>query len=132
MSYLPIISYILLIPKKKHVELKSFDENCFREVLTRNIKTIEFCCIALCVFNFPQKKAAKIALSVKPEWLQVIYKSVGCVIFCFYDDPNGQKKIGNFDIYKDRMSAYFPKDYADGCTYVDDNSPYASNDRTYE
>ena len=81
---------------------------------------------------FLKKKAAKIALSVKPEWLQVIYKSVGCVIFCFYDDPNARKKISNFDIYKDLMSAYFPKDYAYGCTFVDDNSPYTSNDRTYE
>ena len=30
------------------------------------------------------------------------------------------------------MSAYFPKDYTDGCTFVDDNSSNAANDRSYE
>lgn len=46
---------------------KACYENCLKEILTNNIKDIEFCCKDPDVFNFPQKKAAKKAISLTRE-----------------------------------------------------------------
>ena len=115
-------------------KLKSCYESCLREVLRNNIKTIAFCCIATGIFGFNQKVAAKIALSTTREWLEVNYEIVDRVIFCFYDSPNSKKVISDYDIYKELMPIYFPRDESnientDDVICVDDNSPIVSHDR---
>lgn len=56
-------------PKDENaMKLKSCYENCLKEVLTNNIKAIEFCCIATDIFNFPRKRAAKTAFLAICKW----------------------------------------------------------------
>ena len=117
-------------------KLKSCYESSFENVLTDNIKSIAFCCIATGIFKFPKRKAAEIALSTARQWLEVNHGSVYRVIFCFYGDTkskqNKSKQVSDFDIYKELMPVYFPNDKSNigstDTTYIDDNLPIVTED----
>ena len=69
-----------------------------QNVLTNNVKSIAFCCIATCISEFDQKKAAEVALATVRLWLESNHSSVDCVIFCTYENAD-------YEIYKDLMFA---------------------------
>ena len=73
-----------------------------QNVLTYNVKSIAFCCVATGISGFDQTKAAEVALATVRLWLESSHSFVYRVIFCIYENAD-------YEIYKDLMSTvYFP------------------------
>ena len=69
-------------------KLKDCYESCLQIVLTRDIKSIAFCCIATGIFGFNPRKAVEIALNTVRVWLESHHSSIDRVIFCTYKDED--------------------------------------------
>ena len=90
---------------KNDIKLKDCYKSCLQNVLTYNVKSIAFCCVAkfcilLCIPGFDQRKAAEVALATVRLWLESNHSSVYRVIFCTY-------KNVDYKIYKDLMSTVY-------------------------
>ena len=85
---------------KNYIKLKDCYKTCLQDILTYNITSIAFCCIATGISEFDQKKAAEVALATVRLWLESNHSSVDCVIFCTYENAD-------YEIYKDLMSIVF-------------------------
>lgn len=55
--------------KKQEEQLKSCYLSCLKAAVKNNIKSIAFCCISTGVFNFPQERAAEIAVRTGIDFL---------------------------------------------------------------
>lgn len=66
--------------------------NCYRNTLDmcveNDLRSVAFCCISTGVFNFPQKRAAEIAVKTVTEWLNDHPDSVDRVIFNVFKDED--------------------------------------------
>jgi hypothetical protein len=65
------------------------------------LNSIVFPCISTGIFNFPNRKAADIALNTVRTWLEVNSSHIEQIIFCTYED-------NDFQIYKELLPEYFP------------------------
>ena len=86
---------------RNDIKLKDCYKSCLQNVLTYNVKSIEFCCVATGISGFDQKKAAKVVLATVRLWLESNHYSVDRVIFYTYENEG-------YEIYKDLISVYFP------------------------
>ena len=76
-------------------------QNCLHNILAYKIKSIIFPCISTGLFNFPNRKAAHIAINTVRRWLEVNSSHIEQIIFCTYEEDD-------FQIYKELMPEYFP------------------------
>ena len=87
---------------KNGIKLKDCFKSCLQNVLTYNVKSIAFCCLAFVFPGFDQKRTAEIALATFRICLESNHSSVHRVIFCANENAD-------YEIYKDLMSTvYFP------------------------
>ena len=67
-------------------------EDCYINTLDmcleNNLKSVAFCCISTGVFNFPNKKAAEIAVKTVEKWLSKHLNSMERVIFNVFKDED--------------------------------------------
>ena len=90
----PIISQGLLPTKEQEEQLASCYQSCLDIAEANHLRSIAFCCISTGVFNFPNKRAAEIALATVKEWLATHQSSsINQVIFNVFLDKD-------YDIYK--------------------------------
>ena len=84
-----------LLPTKEHVEqLASCYQSCLDIAEDNHLRSIAFCCISTGVFNFPNKRAADIALVTVKGWLSTHQSSsINQVVFNVFLDKD-------YDIYK--------------------------------
>ena len=65
---------------------------CYRNTLDicaeNHLKSVAFCCISTGVFNFPNRRAAKIAVSAVTEWLKSNPDTIDRVIFNVFKDED--------------------------------------------
>ena len=86
------------MPKKQQINsvLKKL-ERCYNSCLELaseyKLNSIAFCCISTGVFNFPQKKAAEIAIRTVKDFLNSNETSLNHIIFDVFTDKD-------YDIYK--------------------------------
>ena len=66
--------------------------DCYRNTLDmcleNGLKSVAFCCISTGVFHFPNRKAAKIAVSTVRDWITVHPKVMERVIFNVFKDED--------------------------------------------
>ena len=90
----PIISQGLLPTKEQEEQLASCYQSCLDIAEANHLRSIAFCCISTGVFNFPNKRAAEIALATVKEWLATHQSSsINQVVFDVFLDKD-------YDIYK--------------------------------
>ena len=90
----PIISQGVLPTKEQEEQLASCYQSCLDIAEANHLRSIAFCCISTGVFNFPNKRAAEIALATVKEWLATHQSSsINQVIFNVFLDKD-------YDIYK--------------------------------
>ena len=90
----PIISQGLLPTKEQEEQLASCYQSCLDIAEANHLRSIAFCCISTGVFNFPNKRAAEIALATVKEWLATHQSSsINQVIFNVFLDKD-------YDIYQ--------------------------------
>ena len=90
----PIISQGLLPTKEQEEQLASCYQSCLDIAEANHLRSIAFCCISTGVFNFPNKRAAEIALATVKEWLATHQSSsINQVIFNVFLDKD-------YDIYR--------------------------------
>ena len=90
----PIISQGLLPTKEQEEQLASCYQSCLDIAEANHLRSIAFCCISTGVFNFPNKRAAEIALATVKEWLATHQSSsINQVVFNVFLDKD-------YDIYK--------------------------------
>ena len=90
----PIISQGFLPTKEQEEQLASCYQSCLDIAEANHLRSIAFCCISTGVFNFPNKRAAEIALATVKEWLATHQSSsINQVIFNVFLDKD-------YDIYK--------------------------------
>ena len=60
-------------------------QNCYKNILDmcleNNLKSVAFCCISTGVFNFPNKRAAEIAVETVTSWLKQNENKMDRIIF---------------------------------------------------
>ena len=66
---------------KNVIKLKDCYKSCLQNVLTYDVKSIAFCCVATSICGFDQRKAAEIALATVRFWLESNHFSGDHVIF---------------------------------------------------
>ena len=63
-----------IVTTKLTTELENDLANCYKNILDmclkNNLKSVAFCCISTGVFNFPNEKAAEIAVETVTNWLK--------------------------------------------------------------
>lgn len=73
-------------------ELEDNLEDCYRNTLDmcleNNLKSVAFCCISTGVFNFPNKRAAEIAVSTVENWFSEHNEKIERVIFNVFKDED--------------------------------------------
>ena len=90
----PIIPQGLIPTKEQEEQLASCYQSCLDIAEANHLRSIAFCCISTGVFNFPNKRAAEIALATVKEWLATHQSSsINQVIFNVFLDKD-------YDIYK--------------------------------
>lgn len=90
----PIIPQGLIPTKEEEEQLASCYQSCLDIAEANHLRSIAFCCISTGVFNFPNKRAAEIALATVKEWLATHQSSsINQVIFNVFLDKD-------YDIYK--------------------------------
>ena len=90
----PIISQGLLPTKEQEEQLASCYQSCLDIAEANHLRSIAFCCISTGVFNFPNKRAAEIALATVKEWLATHQSSsINQVVFNVFLDKD-------YDIYR--------------------------------
>jgi len=90
----PIIPQGSLPTREQEEQLASCYQSCLDMAEANHLRSIAFCCISTGVFNFPNKRAAEIALATVKEWLNTHQaSSVNQVVFNVFLDKD-------YDIYK--------------------------------
>lgn len=90
----PIVPQGSLPTKEQEEQLASCYQSCLDIAEANHLRSIAFCCISTGVFNFPNKRAAEIALATVKEWLDACQSSsINQVIFNVFLDKD-------YDIYK--------------------------------
>lgn len=83
-----------IVQNKLTLKLEEDLANCYKNSLDlckeNNLKSIAFCCISTGVFNFPNRKAAEIAVSTVNDWLKVNNGCMDRIVFNVFKD--GDKK----------------------------------------
>ena len=89
----PIVSYRLTPGLEKDLS------DCYRNTLDmcveNGLKSVAFCCISTGVFNFPNKRAAEIAVKTVNEWLA--------------ENPDKMERV-IFNVFKDEDKEYYEKE----------------------
>ena len=68
---------------KNYIKLKDCYKTCLQDILTYDVKSIAFCCIATGISEFDQKKAAEVALATVRPWLESNHSSVDLSFFVY-------------------------------------------------
>lgn len=90
----PIIPQGLPPTEKQEEQLASCYCSCLNTAAANHLRSIAFCCISTGVFNFPNKRAAEIALATVRKWLATHQSSsVTQVVFNVFLDKD-------YDIYR--------------------------------
>lgn len=90
----PIIPQGLPPTEKQEEQLASCYRSCLNTAAANHLRSIAFCCISTGVFNFPNKRAAEIALATVRKWLATHQSSsVTQVVFNVFLDKD-------YDIYR--------------------------------
>ena len=82
----PIVSRVLTSDLER--DLADCYTNTLDMCMENNLKSIAFCCISTGVFNFPNKRAAEIAVSTVEKWLSAHQDSLEKVIFNVFKDED--------------------------------------------
>lgn len=86
----PIVQYGLTPELEKELA------DCYRNTLNmckeNQLKSVAFCCISTGVFHFPNKRAAKIAVSTVEKWMT--------------DNPRVMERV-IFNVFKDEDKKYY-------------------------
>ncbi|WP_413853502.1 protein-ADP-ribose hydrolase [Candidatus Ruminimicrobium bovinum] len=74
-----------IVTTKLTTELENDLANCYKNILDmclkNNLKSVAFCCISTGVFNFPNEKAAEIAVETVTNWLKQNGNKIDRIIF---------------------------------------------------
>ena len=74
-----------IVTTKLTTELEQDLSNCYKNILDmclqHNLKSVAFCCISTGVFNFPNKRAAEIAVKTVTNWLKENENKMDRIIF---------------------------------------------------
>ena len=84
----PAISQFSKPSKIDCKNLESCYNSCLEIASLNNLKSLAFCCISTGVFNFPQDKAAKIAVDTVNDYLKSHETSLEHVIFNVFKDED--------------------------------------------
>ncbi|MBU3177665.1 protein-ADP-ribose hydrolase [Clostridium estertheticum] len=79
--------------KSQEQQLKDCYFSCLKLAVQNNVKSIAFCCISTGVFNFPQKRAAEIAIETVVDFLSTNNNNLERIIYNVYTKKD-------FTIYK--------------------------------
>ena len=82
----PIVQYRLTPELEK--ELSDCYRNTLDMCMENGLKTVAFCCISTGVFNFPNKRAAEIAVQTVTDWLLENPNKIARVIFNVFKDED--------------------------------------------
>jgi len=88
---------------EKPDELRECYENSLGRAMKNDVRTIAFPCISTGVYGYPQRAAAKIALSTVKNFLKENPDKIDKVIFCVFLKSDK-------DIYEDLLQKYFGLD----------------------
>ena len=81
-----------IVRAKLTPELENDLAKCYWNTLEmckeNNLKNVAFCCISTGVFNFPNKRAAQIAVQTVTEWMNKNPKTIDRVIFNVFKDED--------------------------------------------
>ena len=88
---------------KNDNKLNDFYKSYLQKLLAYNLNYIAFCCRAIGIPAFDQKKVAKMALATVRLWLKSNHSSTGFVMFCAFENSD-------YEMCKDLISTsyYFP------------------------
>lgn len=89
----PIVQYRLTPELEK--DLSDCYSNTLDMCMENGLKTVAFCCISTGVFNFPNKRAAEIAVKTVTDWL--------------LENPNKMERV-IFNVFKDEDREYYEKE----------------------
>ena len=90
----PIVPQGSLPTVRQEQQLASCYRSCLDVAHANGLKSIAFCCISTGVFNFPNWRAAEIALATVKEWLATHHSSsINQIVFNVFLDKD-------YDIYK--------------------------------
>ena len=90
----PIVPQGSLPTKEQEEQLASCYNSCLDIADSNHLESIAFCCISTGVFNFPNLRAAEIAIATVKEWIAVHQaSSITQVVFNVFLDKD-------YDIYK--------------------------------
>ena len=110
-NYSDIIHTVGPIGEKPDL-LRSCYTNCCELMKSYNLKSIAFPCISTGVYQYPNKKAAEVALCAVREWLDKetdYVQSIDRIIFCLFMDED-------IEAYRKLMPYYFPTKVASANT----------------
>ena len=94
----PIISQGSLPTKEQEEQLASCYRSCLDIAVANLLKSIAFCCISTGVFNFPNLRAAEIAIATVKEWIfEHQDSSISQIVFNVFLDKD-------YDIYRRLLS----------------------------
>lgn len=82
----PIVSYKLTVKLEK--DLSDCYKNTLDMCAENGLKSVAFCCISTGVFNFPNKRAAEIAVETVEKWLSENPEKIDRVIFNTFKDED--------------------------------------------
>ena len=85
---------------KNDIRLKDCYKSCLLDVLTYDVKSIVFCCVAGGIHGLDLRKAAEIALATVRLRIESNHFPVDCAIFCIYEN-------GDYEIDKNLMSIFY-------------------------
>ncbi|XP_032681938.1 ADP-ribose glycohydrolase MACROD2-like [Odontomachus brunneus] len=85
---------------EKPDKLKECYENSLAQAKENNLRTIAFPCISTGIYGYPQKPAAKVALSTVKKFLLENKDNIDRVIFCLFLKSDK-------DIYEELLQKYF-------------------------
>ena len=89
----PIVQYRLTPELEK--DLSDCYSNTLDMCMENGLKTVAFCCISTGVFNFPNKRAAEIAVKTVTDWL--------------LENPNKMERV-IFNVFKDEDREYYEEE----------------------
>ena len=81
-----------IVQKSLNNTLEQDLKNCYKNILDtclkNDLKSIAFCCISTGVFNFPNKRAAEIAVETITNWLKKNEDKIDRIIFNVFKDED--------------------------------------------
>lgn len=94
----PIIPQFSLPTKEQEEQLASCYRSCLAIADANHLQSIAFCCISTGVFNFPNQRAAEIAIATVKEWISTHQgSSITQIVFNVFLDKD-------YDIYRRLLS----------------------------